>query len=398
MITGSENLLQIAEMNKAFIAVFEKHGLGNYFKQENLNRIGRFTRLNTLLKTNHLDAESFIETLNQLQNETLQNAETHMTRQENLHFSAMLPCGLRNPFKEFTEKFIQNNPNSFTNFNYLIEGNVNHELSYYPLLDNIHNSDELPDIIMASDINNFFHEPFMKRFIHTGIFESYQANALNKYLEQVQYADPHQHFTMYTANMLVIVVDMERLGHRKAPTTWSDLLDPSFKNDIIMRGEDDFFCNAVMLPFYKDAGMDSIKTLAQNIKSGLHPAQMVKLANQPNTQGAAVYIMPWFFSQRINNKHIKIVWPNDGAIASPVFLLVKKDKINQHQHFLNFLLSQETGEMLENRFFPSTHPKVPNSSFPKMIKWLGWDFIYKYDIGKLKEDIRTEFMKEWDKK
>lgn len=148
MITGSENLLQIAEMNKAFIAVFEKHGLGNYFKQENLNRIGRFTRLNTLLKTNHLDAESFIETLNQLQNETLQNAETHMTRQENLHFSAMLPCGLRNPFKEFTEKFIQNNPNSFTNFNYLIEGNVNHELSYYPLLDNIHNSDELPDIIM----------------------------------------------------------------------------------------------------------------------------------------------------------------------------------------------------------------------------------------------------------
>ena len=33
-----------------------------------------------------------------------------------------------------------------------MEGNVNHELSYYPLLDNITDENELPDVIMASDV------------------------------------------------------------------------------------------------------------------------------------------------------------------------------------------------------------------------------------------------------
>ncbi len=395
MITGNENLLQIAELNKEFISVFEQHGLGNYFKEENLNKTGRFIRLSTLLSSNNINTEYFIEKLNQSLTE---KKEIEKNENETLHFSAMLPCGLRNPFKELTESYIEENKDLFKDLNYMMEGNVNHELSYYPLLDNITDENELPDVIMASDVNNFFHRPFIHRFIENDVFEAVEPYVPNKYLQKAGYADPKKNYTMYTANMLVMVVDKKKLGDREIPQKWSDILNPSFENSIIMRGEDDFFCNAVMLPFYKDHGFDAIKILAQNIKSGMHPAEMVKLAGKDDEKGAAIYIMPYFFAKRIKSADSEIIWPEDGAIASPVFLLVKKNKKEQHKELINYLFSKELAELLKQRYFPAIHPEIDHKDFPETVKWLGWDFLNDHYIGKLKEDIQDVFMEVWNKK
>jgi ABC-type Fe3+ transport system substrate-binding protein len=397
MITGNENLQQIVDTNNDCVAFFEKHGLGNYFKPETLNKIGKYTRLNSLLKSKKIEPEHFIALLNELSG-NLQKGPEILFQQEQLHFSAMLPCGLRNPFKEYFEAVINGNNEQFSDLNFLIEGNVNHELSYYPLLDSITDINELPDIIIASDVNNFFHRPFINRFIDKGIFVAYTPYKFNNYLEKAGSSDPNNNFTMFTTNLLVMVIDTERLGNRPIPKTWNDILDSSFRNEIVMRGEDDFFCNAVMLPFYKDGGNTAIETLAMNIKSGLHPAEMVKLAGTQKAEAATIYIMPYFFAKRIQNKQVEIVWPEDGAIVSPVFMLVKKDKVEKHKFLLNFLFGKETGEMLTGRFFPAINPNVKNDNFPEPVKWLGWDFLNSQDIGALKNDIRETFMKIWDTK
>ena len=395
MITGAENLQQIAEMGEAVVALFEKQGLGNYFKPENLSKIGCFTKLNTLLKTKKINIEAFIESLNAVAASSV-NATTNIDA--TLNFVAMLPCGLRNPFKEFAESYFENNSEVFKDLNYLIEGNVNHELSYYPMLDNIKDEHELPDVIMASDVNNFFHKPFIDRFISKGIFEKYEPFTPNEYLEKVGFTDPHNNYTMFTANMLVIAVDKEKLGDRPMPKRWEDLLNTEYRNEIIMRGEDNFFCNAVMLPFYKAHGMNAIKVLASNIKSGMHPAEMVKLAGKDSPENGTFYIMPYFFTKRIKSKNVEVVWPEDGAIASPVFLLAKKSRIAENKDLLDFLMSKEINKMLNGRYFPSINPEVLNDSFPQSVSWLGWDFLSKNDIGELKEKIREEFMMVWDAK
>ena len=396
MITGNENLFQIAETDRDLIGLFEKHGLGSYFESNNLNKIGKFLKLNTLLKSKNINSGNFIELLNKSLNKSVTPSNPALNNEMgNLHLSSMLPCGLRNPFKEYFESLVQENIGEYGDLNYLIEGNVNHELSYYPLLDNIEDLDELPDIIMASDVNNFFHRPFMERFIQKGVFSAYEPYKANSYLEKSGYSDPKQNFTMFTANMLVMVVDKEKLGKRKMPEKWSDLLADDFCNSIVMRGEDDFFCNAVMLPFYKDHGFDAIKKLAQNISAGLHPAEMVKMAGTDNEKSSTVYIMPYFFAKKIKKQSVEIIWPSDGAIASPVFILVKKDALSKHISLLELITSKNMGEMLKGRFFPSMHCDVTHETFPEPVKWLGWDFIYTNDIGKLKDDIRTEFMKIW---
>ena len=391
MITGEENIQFLAEHFPMLISEFEKFGMGNYFRTENLQKIGRFTRLKTLLRSSGMDAGQFISSLNELIRDHQSANRSEGKGGQQLHFMAMLPCGLRNPFKDFLETHLLENESLYQDLNYLAEGNVNHELSYYPLLDNIGSADELPDMIIASDVNNFFHRPFVERFIHTGIFEAYCPYPVNPYLAKAGFPDPSGHYTMLTANMLVMAVDKNRLGNRKMPERWEDLLAPEFEDEIIMRGEDDFFCNAVMLPFYKDHGLKSIRILSRQIRCGKHPAEMVKLADSGKEGAAMVYIMPYFFAQRIKNKEVKLVWPEDGAIASPVFLLVKRAVVEKYRPLLNFLLSKETGEMLAGRSFPSIHPDVKNP-FPEQVKWLGWDFLSGNDIGKLKNEIQQVFM------
>ncbi|NLD99774.1 MAG: ABC transporter substrate-binding protein, partial [Fibrobacter sp.] len=181
---------------------------------------------------------------------------------EKLDLLAMLPCGLRNPFKDLLELHITSNESHYKSFTYLAEGNVNHELSFYPLLDMVESVDELPDIMISSDINNCFHRPFMDRFIMKGCFETYNPFTPNNYLQKVNFYDPYNNVTMLTANMLVMAVDTEKLGLRKLPETWEDILDQCFNKSITMRGDDEFFCNAVLLPFFKDHGLNAIKTMA----------------------------------------------------------------------------------------------------------------------------------------
>ncbi len=389
-VTGNENLAEIAALGESVVEVFKAKGLGNYLESEALEKMGRFIKLSTLLKSNQIHQEGFLKLINQaLSDETLATT----SEWENLHFSAMLPCGLRNPFKEYIESHFEEHKDTFESLNYLLDGNVNHELSFYPLLEEMSDESELPDIVLASDVNNFFHKPFIEKFINKGVFKTYAPHALNPYLEKVGFADVNNHYTMYTANMLIMVVDKQKLGDRPMPKNWDDILDPAFEKDIIMRGEDDFFCNAVMLPFYKEHGFDAIRALAKNIKKGLHPSEMVKMIGKNQEDGAAVYIMPYFFAKRINSDKAQIVWPEDGAIASPVFILVKEKKMEEHKELLEFLFNQETGEVLKGRYFPVTHPDVDLSEFPDAVKWLGWDFLAKYDIGRLKQEIREEFMR-----
>ncbi|NLE00401.1 MAG: ABC transporter substrate-binding protein, partial [Fibrobacter sp.] len=141
--------------------------------------------------------------------------------------------------------------------------------------------------------------------------------------------------------------------------------------------------------------LNAIKTMAHNIVSGKHPAEMVKMAESENKNGTAIYILPLFFAKKIKSDTVKIIWPKDGAIASPVFMLIKKNVTEKYRKILDFILSSEMGEMFLKRFFQSVHPQSDNSLFPDSIKWLGWDFLNENDIGGLKTLIRSEFMKIW---
>ena len=46
------------------------------------------------------------------------------------------------------------------------------------------------------------------------------------------------------------------------------------------------------------------------------------------------------------------VWPEDGAIISPVFMLTKREKVDKMQDLIDFFSSKAVGEILSQRILP----------------------------------------------
>jgi ABC-type Fe3+ transport system substrate-binding protein len=87
------------------------------------------------------------------------------------------------------------------------------------------------------------------------------------------------------------------------------------------------------------------------------------------------------------------VWPSDGAILSPIFMLAKKSRRDELQPIVDFLASRELGEILAHKgLFPSTHPEVDNRLEPGWaFNWLGWDYVKTRDVKSLIQHCQTLF-------
>lgn len=301
---------------------------------------------------------------------------------------ALLPCGLRNAFiQTLQNKF----PEIIDNEKYVIDGNLNYEKSFYNQLDTEHGYNAIPDIFISSDINNLYHQSFFQRFLNDDYFDRIQLVA-PEIFKKAGFEHPTGHLCWFTTNLLVIVADLEKVHEELLPVSWGDLLNELFSKSLTLRGDDDFFCNAILYPFLKNHGKKAVTQLGINTAAGLHPSQMVKNINSGNANGTAMYVMPYSFALKIRNaERFKTIFPVEGPIVSPVQLMVKKGSYEKNKALIDFLLGDEMGDTLNRNGFPSiTSPAIPNL---KDLNWIGWDFILENDIAICKEELQELFYK-----
>jgi len=397
VIDETMSIYQILSEYPFLLKIFKQHGMGKFENREVLEKLGPLLKLKTALAMVSVNKDSFIELLNQavLDNEargdfTLADSPE---RQKELTLLALLPCGMKMPFSRAFDNFSAEYSRQMDNvLHSLIEGNVNHELSYYAYIDSVTSIDELPDIIVSSDINSFYHKPFQENFLSKDYFVNLNSSPMNADLENIGFADPRDQFTMISANLLVLVTIDELMKDDTRPESWEDLLKAEYRNRVIMRGQDGFFCNGVLLPLYRMYGMEGIKKLASSVYTGLHPSEMVKMIDSKKDDVPPMYIMPYFFAKKIKDKsRITITIPSEGAIISPVQMLVKKSGAERVKEITDFLCGKEFGEISARAFFPTTNPEVDNKLGGIKLYWLGWDFLMNTDIGSLKEEIEEVF-------
>jgi len=244
----------------------------------------------------------------------------------------------------------------------------------------------MPDIIITPGFNSFFHPYFVERFIKTGQFTSANTYAGDRHLAAMGITDPDNHYTMLAMNLLVLVVDHTRLGDRPVPQKWVDLLKPDYEKSIAIRGNrDGSFCETLLLSLYKDFRSDGLTRLGRNVAWGWHPSQMVKAAGSGREDTPAISVMPLFFANNIKNRErVTIVWPEDGALVSPVTMLVKADKRAELAPLIDFLIGSEVARICAGAAFPAVHPDVDNK-LPRnaTFKWVGWDFVKSQDLKTL---------------
>ncbi|AKB27681.1 Spermidine/putrescine-binding protein [Methanosarcina siciliae T4/M] len=399
VIDETMSIYQILSEYPFLLKIFEQHGMEKFGNREILEKLGPLLKLKTALSMVSVNENSFIELLNQAVSDSEAKGDFTLAdspeRQKELTLLALLPCGMKMPFSRAFDDFSAEYSRQMNNvLHSLVEGNVNHELSYYAYIDSVTSIDELPDIIISSDINSFYHKPFQENFLNQEYFVNLNSSPMNIDFESIGFADPRRQFTMISANLLVLVTIDELMKDNSKPESWEDILKAEYRNRVVMRGQDGFFCNGVLLPFYRLYGMEGIKKLASSVYTGLHPSEMVKMIDSKKDDVPPMYIMPYFFAKKIQDKsRITINIPSEGAIVSPVQMLVKKSAAERVKELTDFFCGKKFAEISTRAFFPTTNPEVNNKLEGIKLYWLGWDFLINTDIGKLKEELEEVFNK-----
>ena len=396
-ITAEMTIETVLKAAPHALALFKANGLGKFEDLETRQTLGSILKLRTALGMVRADEKAFLDALNGA------NAEASgldfaldYSSQRHLTMLGLMPCGMKMPFKRSFEAFVQTlgTPGSPVEYKCLIEGNVNHELSYYPYIDTIKSPSEIPDVIVSSDVNSFLHHRFMKELLPSGDFKSLNdPSQINPDFEKIGYLDPQGRYTMLSGNLLVLVVNKKMAKGLKIPKTWSDLLSSDYKGKIVIRGQDGFFCNGVLMPFHQLYGMDGVRKLAKAVRDGMHPAEMVEDIERGRAEGAPLYIMPLFFAKRLkDDSQFEIVIPEDGAIVSPVFMLVRSSRAADASAIADFILGREMGQSCADAGFPSVRADVKNN-LPGGAKllWMGWDYLESQDPAEVKDLIEKVF-------
>lgn len=324
-------------------------------------------------------------------------SETTIGLPAGLNLFALLPCPLKVPLEEAFAEFVAQLPaDRRATLSWLIEGNANSQADYAGYADRVSFLDELPDIVVTPGFNSFFHRPFVERFIRKGAFVSANRYGGDRQLAPLGVTDPAGDYTMLAMNLLVLVVDHARLGDRPVPRRWEDLLDPVYAKSLAIRGNrDGTFCETLLLTILKDFGPAALERLGGNVAFGWHPSQMVKTAGSRGEEGPAVSAMPLFFARSMGNReNVSVVWPGDGALVSPVTMLVKRSKREALAELVDFLAGPKVAAICAGAFFPAVHPAVDNR-LPEgaAFKWIGWEYVKENDLEALIAEANRLFRK-----
>jgi len=399
----SETLFDITEKYPETIPVFVSNGFPQLGDEGKREKFGRTLTLKNALVFKKINQAVFggllTETISREREKGLLDPGSHIDREKSdtLKIEGLLPCPVRIPLTESLEAFIDDYKKNN-------EYEIQHELKAASMgLDWLKESlvgeedeSKLSDLFISAGFDLFFDEKLMGKFKKRGVFRDMTGfKKLNPLFDndEVDLKDPKGHYSLISVVPAVFLVNKNELNGRRKPVSWKDLLSPEFEKSVSLPiGDFDLF-NAILLNIYKKYGEDAVAKLGKSLLESMHPSQMVK-SERKKTDRPTVTIMPYFFTKMTKGDGpMEAVWPEDGSIISPIFMLSKTGKEEKLKPLIDFFASVEVGEILAHRgLFPSTHPGVDNR-IPDSNKfmWIGWDYIYANDIAALLKKCETLF-------
>ncbi|MFA8449934.1 MAG: ABC transporter substrate-binding protein [Bacteroidales bacterium] len=398
----TDTLLEITEKFPETITVFKANGFPQMEDPEKRKLFGAKITLEVAAGFRQIDLSSFVSLLESAIDDHAELLKTGHKDKDEILVKGLLPCPIRLPLSEQVEQFTEK---------FIAKGNkVRFELQAASmgvdwLKDDWNPSkkaEDIADMYISAGFDMFFDEAKLGRFKSDNVFSAQMPyKNLNPDFQNdyIDLRDPMNHYSVLGVVPAVFLVNEKELNGRKIPKTWQDILSPEYEKSVSLPiGDFDLF-NAILLSLYKLYGEESLKKLGRSLMVDMHPSQMVKSHKK---QGArpAITIMPYFFTKMVKEGGVmKAIWPEDGAIVSPIFMLTKSSNKKGFSEIIDLFCSKTVGELMSHQgLFPSTHPEVDNKIEPtKKYNWIGWDFIYQNNIQALVnkcENIFNQGLKE----
>ena len=390
-----DTLFNITEKHKEALDLLISLGFDS-LKDDNLRKVfGSSISLENALKSKKINADEFVT---RLMERIEENKSAQKKFKDTIRITGVLPCPVKVPLMETFEKWL-----SEQNFDF----NLNYDLKAASMgidwiKDEMKNSVNVPDLFISAGFDLFFDKNLLGKYKSENLFED--ITGIQKYnddFSEYNLEDPSCQYSMLGIVPAVFLVNKDELKGRKIPQSWEELMSGEFENNVSLPISDFDLFNALLLNIYRLYGEEGIRKLARIFQKNMHPSEMIK--SHMKRERPAITIMPYFFTWMVREgSPMELVWPKDGAIISPIFMLTKKDTKDKTKKIADFFASREAGEILSHKGkMPSVNPEVDNK-IPKENKyiWLGWDFIKENDISNLIkkcENIFNDTLKEMTK-
>jgi hypothetical protein len=383
LIDRNADLNSIAEAFPETIPVFVRNGFSMMADPEKRKTFGSKLSLDVALSMRQIDLDAFVSDLLV----AIENGGRRIIRGANtIRIKGLLPCPVRLPLQEKLDELIASKSDQGVEILAELKA-ASMGLDW--MKDEVElasRAGELDDIYLSAGFDLFFEQKYFGRFVDEGSFADptgwERPNAI--FTEAgCEILDPQRRYGVIAVVPAVFLVNTSELNGRSAPKSWQDLLGPEWESSVSLPVSDFDLFNAILLTIRNQYGMEAIDALGRNMQQSLHPAQMVK-SDRLKTQKPAVTIMPNFFTKMAKaGGPMQAIWPADGAVLSPVFMLAKTNPGSHLRDVSAMLASKETGEILAHLgLFPSVNPEVDNR-LPSGTKfmWLGWDYINSHNLN-----------------
>ena len=381
----NEKIINILNRYPETIEFFINKGFDKLKNEKDKETLGKLS-LNLILKSKGISIEGFSQMLDDFIDLSRNSADITLNektkRTKGVKVVGLLPCPVRVPLLEQFDAFVEKHE---TDIQYDLKA-ASHGLEWLKgTVRNVADYNELADIYLSAGFDLFFDEELMGKFKKAGVFKNgvkydkFNSDFENDYMSL---KDPSGDYSILAVVPAVFLVNTQELNGREIPKTWADLLKPEFEKSVSLPVSDFDLFNAILLNIYKLYGDEGVKKLGKSLIQNLHPAQMVK-SDRLTVNRPTVTIMPYFFTRMTKEGGAMVpVWPEDGAIISPVFMLTKAEKLKEMESLIDFLSSKAVGEILSHKgFFPSVNPEVENlTPRDKKYLWIGWDYIYNNNL------------------
>ncbi|ADO76671.1 ABC transporter substrate-binding protein [Halanaerobium praevalens] len=389
-IDVNENLFEITKKFPSLIAVLVNKGFNQLDEEDKRRNFGSKITLKQAAELKNLDLAKLLD----LMEKEIEKNNSYKSGGEKIKVSGSLPCPVKIPMTEELEKVA-------LELDYEVDLDLKSASQGLEWLQNgfeaIESEAELADIFISAGFDLFFDKNLMDRFRRQDVFKDATGiEELNQDFTEagVDLLDPEGDYSVLSIVPAVFLVNKDELNGRKVPRSWEEILSKEFANSVSLPVSDFDLFNAILLNIYQSYGKDGITKLGRSMKKALHPSQMVKEGGRKADDQPAITIMPYFFTRMAKRfPHMEFIWPADGAIVSPIFMLTKAKKIEKMQPLIDLMASEKMGKILaEQGLFPSVLPEIENG-LPEKAKfmWPGWEFLRKENPGELLKELEAEF-------
>ena len=122
----------------------------------------------------------------------------------------------------------------------------------------------------------------------------------------------------------VMAVDLKRLGNRKIPEAYDDLLREEYLGEICLIGNAKMPDPLTSLYILRKYGAEGLNSFVRNVASFAPPSETLRHLGHPSNSYGSIFLMPPLFAQICLEKAAaKVIIPKTGALAEPMLLYQK---------------------------------------------------------------------------